>query len=188
VSPPKAQGYFEIIVKRDPDTLNENNLARLLSNMALGDELAFKGGDYRLRYGGSIADQIKGITVISSDSGIAPTLQILRGILSMDDIAVDDVELIWINEDKKNFVLENEVEKLELQHFEKFSTTKVLEKGLFGRDIGKNSQIEGSTSPFKNGRVAIVCAPDYHTAQITQFLVTQKKYPIQTVAVIDTQL
>jgi len=186
ISSTKTKGHFDILTRKDVDAVSEEEkFTELLDNMDIGDELAYKGGDYKLKFGGLQTDQIKGITIIGSSLGIAPALQIIRGMLSMDDITVENIEFLWLNEDRKDFVLENEIEKLELQYFEKFSTTKVLERGLFGRDLSRNSVIDECTTSYQSGRLGIVCAPDYHTAMMTQYLISQKKYPIQNIAVID---
>lgn len=187
ISTNRVRGYFDILSRKDVDAVTEDEkFTEAFEAMEIGDELGFKGGDYRLKFGGLQADQIKGITLIGSSLGIAPALQILRGMLSMDDITVENIEFVWLNEDRKDFVLENEIEQLELQYFEKFSTTKILEKGLFGRDLTRNSMIDECTTSYQPGRLGIICAPDYHTAMITQFLVSHKKYPVQNIAVIDT--
>lgn len=186
ISSPKSVGYFDVLVRRGQDLDNNDSFSSTLETLNIGDELAYKGGEFRLNFQSTVSDEIKGITLVGSGSGIAPIIQIVRGILSMNDITVENIEFVWLNEERKDFVLEKELEILELQYYEKFSVTKVLEKGLFGRDLARNGLLEESVSPHSDDRVAVVCAPDYCTSSIAQYLGTSKKYPVQSIAVIDT--
>lgn len=94
-------------------------------------------GKYKLNYQGS-DEAITSMTIIGSGLGIAPVLQIVRGILSDPDTTVNDIEFLWMNEDKLDFIFQEEIESLELKHIEKFFTTKLLENDLFGTDLSRN--------------------------------------------------
>jgi len=180
VSSPKARGYFDILVRRggsDPSTF-----VRSLETLALGDELAFKGGRYRLNYLGQ-DDPISSMTVVTSGLGIAPSLQMLRGILTDRDSTVDDIELLWLNESKGDFVCEDEVESLELRHIEKVVVTRVVENDIYGRDLLKNAQIQEAVSPYEEGRVAVICAPDY-VASTLRTLFQELGYPQENILAI----
>lgn len=153
-----ARGYFDILVRRGGSEMSP--FVRSLETLALGDELAFKGGRYRLNYLGQ-DDPISSMTVVTSGLGIAPGMQMLRGILSDRDSTVEDIELLWLNEKQGDFVCEDDVEALELRHIEKLVVTRVIENDIYGRDLLKNDQIQDAVSPYEEGRVAVICAPDY---------------------------
>ena len=111
VSGSKPRGYFDIILKRVKD--NDDSLSKALASVPLGDELAFKAGKYRLKYSGK-DNNISAVTLVASGLGIAPAIQIIRGILPDKQSTVDDLELLWINEDEKDFVCNDDVESLEV--------------------------------------------------------------------------
>jgi len=179
VSSHSARGYFDILLRRGEET---TPFARTLETLALGDELAFKAGRYRLNYLGP-DEEITTMSLVASGLGIAPTLQILRGILPDRDSTVEDTELLWINEDKEDFVCENDVDLLELRHIEKLLVTRVVEKDLYGRDLIRNEQVRKSISPYEPGRVAVLCAPDYVVSNL-QMLYADLGYPPEAVLVV----
>jgi len=51
---------------------------------------------------------------INSRLGIAPAVQIARGVLLDRQSTVEDMELLWVNEDEKDFVCSEDVESLEV--------------------------------------------------------------------------
>ena len=182
ISSPYKRGRFEILARRGPSEMND-----ILESLALDDEVAFKAGKGRLRFpkaGVNRENEITGITIISSGLGVAPSIQILRQILS-EDTTVEQIEFLWINENRSDFVLQEEVETLELKHFEKFVTTKVLEANLFGVDLVSIPEIDEATPAFQTGQVAIVCAPDYISEYVKQLLIS-KSYPQESIFVIST--
>lgn len=172
-----TRGFFDILVKRGGN--EASTFVRSLETLALGDELAFKGGKYRLNYLGQ-DDPISSMTVVTSGLGIAPTLQMLRGILADRESTVEDIELLWLNENKDDFVCENDVESLELRHIEKLVVTRVIENDIYGRDLLKNEQIQETVSPYEEGRVAIICAPDY-IASALRTLFQDLGYPTENI-------
>lgn len=180
VSSSNARGYFDVLVRRGAS--ESTAFTKTLETLALGDELAFKGGRYRLNYLGQ-DDPISSMTVVASGLGVSPTLQILRGILSDRDSTVDDIELLWLNENSEDFVCESEVESLELRHIEKLVVTRVIEGDIYGRDLLKNEQVQDSVSPYEEGRVAIICTPDY-IASTLRTLFQDLGYPAENILTI----
>ena len=126
--------------------------------MALGDEVAFKGGRYRLNYMGS--EPIYGVSVAASHLGIAPSLQILRGILADSKSSVEDIELLWLNEREKNFCLRRR-EELEYKHIEKLAVSRIVEEDLYAAAFAQNELIQEAVTPYDKGRLGVICAPDY---------------------------
>ena len=85
----------------------------------------------------------------------------LRGVLPGKDTTVREAEVLWINEEKADFVCNKEVESLEYRYIEKLFVSRVIQADLFGMDIGKNEKVLESLSPYEEGRIAVVCGPDY---------------------------
>lgn len=81
----RDDGQFDILLQRTDG--NSEKFTRALSSLSVGDELAYKAGRRRLNYIGQDAE-IRGITILASSIGIAPALQILRGILPDQDRCV----------------------------------------------------------------------------------------------------
>jgi hypothetical protein len=73
--------------------------------------LALRKGENTLDYKGS--DAIRSLSLVASGLGIIPIVQILRSVLMTEDVAVDNIDLLWINDNKDDFLLSNEVEILE---------------------------------------------------------------------------
>ena len=62
----------------------------------------------------------------ASQLGIAPALQILRGVLG-DKRGSVEMELLWLNENERDFVCEEEIEELEYKHIEKLAVSRMVE-------------------------------------------------------------
>ena len=155
-----AQGYFDIIVRREKDSSSTDKFSKALETLAIEDEIAFKTGKNKLNYIGN-DDTITHISIVASSMGIVPVIQIVRGILSDSDSSVESVDLLWINEDKGDFFCNREVEKLEYRYFERLFINRVLESDLYGRDLSKVDEVMNQFNEYEPGRVAIICGPDY---------------------------
>ena len=79
ISASSLRGSYEILVRRNTGGGSYDKFVRSLDGLEQGDEIAFKGGPYRLNYEGT-DDPIKFVTVVSAGVGIAPSIQILNGI------------------------------------------------------------------------------------------------------------
>jgi len=141
----------------------------------LGDEIAFKTGKNKLNYIGN-DDTITHITLVASGMGIVPSIQILRGIFTDTDSTVENVDLLWINEDKSDFFCNREVEQLEFRYFERLVVNRVLESDLYGADLSKIDAVVSQFSPYDAGSIAIVCGPDYVISK-TRNLFYEMDYP-----------
>lgn len=161
VSSLDAQGYFDIIARRDRESSSSaDKFTKALDTLALQDEIAFKTGRNKLNYIGN-DDTITQISIVASSMGIVPVIQIIRGILSDPESSVESVDLLWINEDKGDFFCNREIEKLEYRYFERLAINRVLETDLYGRDLSKVSEVMDQFSDYEPGKVAIVSGPDF---------------------------
>jgi ferredoxin-NADP reductase len=169
ISPPNARGYFDIILRRVSESSSSSDkFAKTLDTMALGDELAFKAGKYRLNYSGEDSP-IDGMTMIACGLGITPALQMLRGILPGKESTVEDVELVWVNEDKADFLCVKDIENMEFRYMDKLALTYVLQTDLYGKDITENERVSNAMSPYEYGRIAVVCGPDYIVTRVRDY-------------------
>lgn len=172
-----TRGYFDVILRRERE--NADSFATSLSSLPIGDELAFKGGKYRLNYMGT-EDRINAVTLVASGLGIAPALQVLRSVLPDRDSTVADVEFLWLNENKNDFICNDDVESLEYRYIEKLFVGRIIEKDLFGMNMSKNDEVLGSISPYEPGRIAVICAPDYLISK-TRNLLLSIGYPSESI-------
>lgn len=179
-----VQGYFEVLVKRNTGGGAYDKFVRSLDSLAEGDEIAFKGGAYRLNYEGA-DDPIKYVTVVSTGVGIAPSLQILNGILSDKESTVEDTELLWMNSDSKDFVCDKDVVALEKKYEKKLFVTRVNENKLFEQDFTQKDAILGALSAYEAGRIAVVCGTDDVVLKVKDLLLNVG-YPSYSVVTIST--
>jgi ferredoxin-NADP reductase len=159
ISKRSDRGYFEVLVDRAHSTVEASSFNHNLDTLALGDEIAFKGGRHRLNYMG--AESIYGISVAASHLGIAPALSLLRGVLGDRRSAVEDSELLWLNEDEEDFVCGEDVEALEYRHIEKLAVSRIVEEDLYASAFAKSEAIQEAIMPYDEGRLGVICAPDY---------------------------
>ena len=159
VSKSNDRGFFEVLVDRAHSSVEANNFNRNLDTLALGDEIAFKGGRQRLNYMGN--EPIYGISVAASHLGIAPAIQLLRGVLGDRSSAVEDTELLWLNEDEEDFVCQEDVEGLEYRHIEKLAVSRIVEEDLYAAAYARSEAIQEAIVPYDEGRLGVICAPDY---------------------------
>lgn len=157
-------------------------MAKTLRELKQGDEIAFKGGGYRLRYEGK-DDPISFISLFASGPGISTALQTLRGVLPEGDSTVVDTELLWINEDLDEYVCDKDVEALEYKYIEKCSVTRIVQRDLYGNDISKNRQVLEAVADYKKGSIAVVCAPAYLISR-ARHLYSEKGYPHDNIITI----
>lgn len=178
ISTQKSKGYFDVVVKNENDyagSIDENSFTSTLKELSIGDELAFKGGRYRLSYAGK-QKKITSLTCVAAGVGITPVLQVLRGVLPESESSINDVELLWLNENGEEFICEDEISKFEVKYYSKFFSSKVVQPDLYGVNMLKNDDILGSLSPFEPGRIALVAGPDYVITKARQLL-TMIGYP-----------
>lgn len=190
ITPTNFRGGFEVLIKQGDISSNwrlsdsYDSFVALLDSLEAGDEVAFKGGSHRLNYLGK-DDPIKYVTVISSGMGMAPALQILNGILTDNDSAVEDLELLWANSDKRDFVCDSDVESLESKFSEKLFVTRVHEPNLLSVDanFSEMDNILGALSAYEPNRIAIICGPNDLISKFRAFLL-DVGYPQESILII----
>eukprot|EP01038_Epipyxis_sp_PR26KG_P010645 gene10645-14297_t len=173
-----SKGFVEVL---SPNTSNDKFLTAL-QQFSFDDELAFKTGKNRLKYKGK-DEIIKGITVIVSGPGIATCLQLLTSVLPEEDSTVQDLEVLWINELKSQFVLNKEIENLELKFIDKLFVTRVVDNEVTVPDTPINDRIQEAVSGYSNGRIAIICASEIVATKAAVMLESQG-YPSDNILLI----
>jgi ferredoxin-NADP reductase len=133
----KRRGEFDILVQRTGD-IGSDRFTRALQMLAVGDELAFKAGRKRLQYNepSDITSRTDGpiefVTLVASSLGIAPALKMIRS--SVDDAeetTVEEVELLWVNEDDNDFVCNEDISHLESKFDKKIYVSRLTEPELY---------------------------------------------------------
>lgn len=144
-----SKGYFEIVYRNDDD-----EFSLVLDSLIETDEIGFKAGKFQLVYRGP-EDPIKSITMVTSGLGITPTVQLLKTVLSDSSTNIEDLEMLWINERKDDFILNQEVENLELKYIDNLFVTRVVDKDIVNSETKINEKVQGAVTPFEEGRIAV---------------------------------
>lgn len=155
-----------------------------------GDELAVKGGAKRLVLPrGATSSSIAALSVLTSGLGILPTLQLLREVLSDERASsVQLVEVVWINDSKKDFLLNAELEALEMLHGHgeggsgRLQVTRVVDREAGNANTQFSEQLRGAVSAFEAGSVAVVLAQDEAVALKARQLFSSLGYPNDCIA------
>ena len=184
VSSPLARGYFDIMTKIGGESASDR-FARSLSELLLGDEIAYKGGRYRLNYLGSNYP-IKAVSIVASGLGATSALQILQNVLPGDSTTIENVEMVWINENEEDYICTDKIRQYEYGHLEKFTLDRIIEDDLYGRGFTRKDEIKQTLSSFDKGRIAIICAPEYVVGKARNFLTTELGYPLDDIVTIVT--
>jgi NAD(P)H-flavin reductase len=183
VSSSSARGYFEIITKRGGEASGDR-FAKALSSHDLGDEMAYKGGRYRFNYLGN-KYPIEGLSLIASGLGGCSALQIMKNILTEDSTTIDDLEMLWVNENKSDFIVDKEVEEMEFRYLEKVTISRMIQDDLYGRGLTKRNDVKNAITPFNKGRLGVICAPEYVIGKARN-LFTDLGYPQDEIITIVT--
>lgn len=184
-SPPNSKGGFSIVCNKGGGRLSGDmsGVPEVLQYVEAGDELAVKEGARRLvmppqgeeRGKGEGEGEGEGVTALSvftSGLGIVPTLQLLREVLGDARSSVQQVEVLWINDAKKDFVLNSEMQELERRHEYQLRVTRVVDREAGNLDTQFNEQLRGAVSPHQAGNLAVVMAEGVVAAKANQLFAT----------------
>lgn len=185
ISAPDAKGYFEILV-RNQGFISGAPFSLALQYMSIGDEIAVKAGKKLLKYRGS-DDPITDITLIASESGIANSYRILNEILNDSESTVEKVDLLWINEKKNDFVLNDDLENLEGRFGKKLKVTRVVDTDVNNPDTLINDQLKDIIPPHKVGAIVITTASTIIKTKTNLLLQETLGYPPANMIDIITQ-
>merc|ERR1712224_388559 len=71
------------------------------------------GGDAAPGGPGAGANGVQSVAILAAGLGILPCLQLLRTVQQDPESSVNNIELLWINDGKRDFVLNKDVEEVE---------------------------------------------------------------------------
>lgn len=165
-SAPTAQGYFEVLCKNGGFVADGTQFCVALQFMEPGDELAVKAGPRKLTPQASVGS-VTSISILAHEEGIVPTLQLLRAVLEDPSASVEQVEVLWVNHSKKDFVLNEQLEELQRQYgADRLRVTRVVDREAGNANTRFGEQAREAVSPYTPGRIAVVMAESAATAAI----------------------
>ena len=183
----KGSSTFDVLASSSSSD-NNNNTLMLLEE---GDEIAYKKGKVQLKYisedeeeGTSTtttttAAPVDSVTVITSGLGVAPTLQIVSRILTDPESAVESIDVLWINESKEQFFLNESVEELEDRFADKLFVARVVDRQFGDRDSAINEKLRDALVRYRVGGLAMVIATEELQAKSCELLLSLG-YPLAT--------
>lgn len=158
-SAPTAQGYFDVMCKSGGFVSDGAQFTVAMQFIEVGDELAVKAGPRRLILGPTDGP-VTSMSILVHGEGIVPTVQLLRSVLADPEAALEQLELLWINSSKKDFLLNEQVEELQSQYgADRLRVTRVVDREAGNANTRFGEQARAALSPYTAGRVAVVMAP-----------------------------
>ena len=148
-------GSYSVIYRYD----ESDPFSLLLHDLKEDEELGFKGGKTKFDYKGK-ENPILGLTIVTAGLGISLTMQLLEFVLADPNTLIDDIEVLWMNERKVDFILNDEVEKWEYDYIDNLYVTRVVDKDILNEKSKINSKVMGAITPYGKGRVAIFFGTD----------------------------
>ncbi len=139
--------------------------------------MACKVGSKIIDYDGQ-ENPIKHLTLIASDLGIVPIVQLIKNIFLQKDVDLSGLELIWINQSKDQFVLSDMVEDIEKQYPDKFSCVRVVDKGIELPGISLNEKLKKILPHAEPGRVAVIAGSKTIGAKFERALTVDQNYEL----------
>jgi len=182
VSDPKTKGYFEILV-RNEESISGTPFSLALQFMSIGDEVAVKAGKRLLKYRGT-DDPITTISMVASAQGISTAYRLLNEILNDPESTVEEVNLLWINEKKKDFVLNSDIEDLETKCADRLQVIRVVDISANNPDTVINDQLKNFMTRYSEGKLVLSCASDVIRVKVGSML-QELDYPDTNVISID---
>jgi NAD(P)H-flavin reductase len=71
-----------------------------------------------------------------------------------------------------------------VQHNRRLKVHCVLEKDLYGHDLGRNTGVRGALTKYSRGHMGVVCGPGYLVEKIRKYLSDRLGYPFNSVVQI----
>lgn len=158
-----AKESFEVVYQHSNSYVESTATAtqefsKQLDFMLDKDEAGFKGGQSRIVYKGN-EDPIRSLTVVAVGLGITPAIQLLKTVFGDSSTSIEEFEVLWMNERKSDFVLNDYVETLELKQMDQIFVTRVVDIDIYQEETKINEKVQGAVTPFEPGRVAMFLGP-----------------------------
>lgn len=147
----------------------------LKQELKVGDEVAVQPGPRKLSYRGQYLP-VTEMVYVACGVGIVPVLEQVRAVLPSGSSSVENVSVIWVNEDTRDFdVTSEQLEKEYFKYDTKLAVSCIVEN-LRTNDIESNQEITTAIPDFRPGVMAVVAGPEQVTEKARAYLI-QKGYP-----------
>jgi ferredoxin-NADP reductase len=143
--------------------------------LKVGDEVAIQPGPRKLAYRGQYLP-VTDMVYVACGVGIVPVIEQVRAVLPSGSSSVKNVNVIWVNEDTKDF---DEISELLEKEYFKYSTklaVSCIVDNLRANDMGANKEITSAVPKFQPGVMAVVAGPGQVSEKARKYLV-QQGYP-----------
>lgn len=165
---------------------------KILFQLEGEDEVAYKKGKVQLKFVSDDEEEVvnrttttttttpvDGMSIITSGVGVAPTLQTLHRILTDTESAVESIDVLWINERKEDFVLNDFMEDLEDKFGDKLFVARVVDRQFSDSNSQINDKLRDAMVPFREGRMAMVITSEEIQTK-SSLLLQSVGYPLST--------
>lgn len=143
--------------------------------LKVGDEVAIQPGPRKLAYRGQYLP-VTDMVYVACGVGIVPVLEQVRAVLPSGSSSVKNVNVIWVNEDTRDFdVISEQLEKEYFKYNTKLAVSCVVDN-LRDKDIGLNKEIAAAIPEFYPGVMAVVSGPAQVSEKVRKYLI-QQGYP-----------
>jgi len=162
------------------------NFARVVeTELDVGDEVALKPGKSTLSYRGPYLP-ITDMIYIASNLGIVPVLPMVRAVLPQDSSTVENVSVIWVNDDVHDFDLAfSELEKDFHKYSRKLDVSCILVDDLRNEEsYVDNTEMEQAIPEFSKGSMVVLSGPELFSEKVGEYLRNSKNYPENCVCVL----
>lgn len=118
---------------------------------------------------------ISQLVLLASGDGVLPALQLLRAMAGDPDTAVEQIDLLWINDSKRDFALNHEIEKLQHQLLTKSSGPRLRVARIVDRELGNpdtllNEELLRALPEHRAGAAGLVFAEGTAAAKCRELL------------------
>lgn len=116
--------------------------------------VAFRKGENVIDYRGN--ETIRSLFIVASGLGIVPILQVLKTVFTSDDFAMDKCHMLWINDKKDDFILDEEVAYFEDSNPDNLEVLRVANPDIHIEDSPLNPDIKAVLGNYTTGSVAMI--------------------------------
>lgn len=162
ITPNGTQGYFDLLVKKQPN----GRMTETLFSMEPGDHLLFRLQEYKLTY---VPNKWKQVGLIGGGTGITPLLQVIQHAL-MNPEDKTQLSLLFANQRQSKILLKGTIDALADANKDRFKAHYIIDKpepgwkGLTGY-INKQTIRDTMPPPSRDIKI-LVCGPDKMMASL----------------------
>lgn len=162
ISPNGTKGYFDVLVKKQPN----GRMTETMFSLEVGESLFFRVQEYKLSYA---ANKWKNVGLIGGGTGITPLFQVINHALANDEDQTK-LSLLFANRRESNILLRGTLDDLAEKHADRFKVHYIVNKGnenWKGYTGHINAQVIKETMPAPARDMKIlICGPDKMMAHL----------------------